>query len=411
MHILFLTQILPYPLDSGAKVRAYFVLRYLAARHRVTLVSFSRASDPPAALAHLRTVCHAVHTVPMTRSLAGEARSLARSLVSGQPYTLLRDERRAMHQLLQQLVQAEPFDAIHADQLAMADYAWQASRVAHASAPRLVLDAHNAYYLIPQRMAAATRNPALRMFLRREARLMARAEGECYRRFDHLLTVTPEDRAAIETLLPSDPTAPPQRWTMPICVDTSAPPLKRQPAARGLLLLGGLHWPPNADGARWFLREVWPLVRQQAPQAQLFIVGARPPADLQAAASARDSATAPDGAVIVPGYVTDPQPFLAASAALIVPLRSGGGMRVKIVEALQWGLPVISTTIGCEGIEVTPGRDLLVADTPAALAAAAVQLLQDPTQGDALAANGRRLLAARYDWRREYTLLDAIYPA
>ena len=102
----------------------------------MTLVSFSRASDPPAALAHLRTVCHAVHTVPMTRSLAGEARSLARSLVSGQPYTLLRDERRAMHQLLQQLVQAEPFDAIHADQLAMADYAWQASRVAHASAPR-----------------------------------------------------------------------------------------------------------------------------------------------------------------------------------------------------------------------------------------------------------------------------------
>ena len=123
MHILFLTQILPYPLDSGAKVRASFVLRYLAARHRVTLVSFSRASDPPAALAHLRTVCHAVHTVPMTRSLAGEARSLARSLVSGQPYTLLRDERRAMHQLLQQLVQAEPFDAIHADQLVMADYA------------------------------------------------------------------------------------------------------------------------------------------------------------------------------------------------------------------------------------------------------------------------------------------------
>ena len=409
MHILFLTQILPFPLDSGAKVRAYFVLRYLAARHRVTLVSFSRASDPPDALAHLASFCQAVHTAPMTRSLAGEVNSLVRSLLRGQPYTLLRDERRAMHQRLQRLVQAESFAAIHADQLSMAAYAWQASRASLTPSPRLVLDAHNAYYLIPQRMAAATRNPALRLFLRREARSMARAEGECYRRFDHLLTVTPEDRAAIENLLPAG--AAPQRWTMPICVDADAPPLVRQPAARGLLLLGGLHWPPNADAARWFLHEIWPLVRQQAPQARLFIVGARPPADLQAAASASDPATAPDGAVIVPGYGTDPQPYLAASAALIVQLRSGGGMRVKIVEALQWGLPVISTTIGCEGIEATPGRDLMVADTPAALAAAAVQLLHDPAQGVTLAANGRRLLAARYDWRREYTLLDAIYPA
>jgi glycosyltransferase involved in cell wall biosynthesis len=190
------------------------------------------------------------------------------------------------------------------------------------------------------------------------------------------------------------------------------PALERNPSARGLLMLGGLHWPPNADAVRWFSREIWPLVSEQAPWARLFVVGARPSEDIRALgdfAGIERPEQAGDAHVVVTGYVPDPAPFIRESAALIVALRSGGGMRVKIVEALQWGLPVISTTVGYEGIDVTPGRDVLVADEPRAFAQAAVTVLSDKGLAQHLSRNGRQLVEQRYDWRTAYTVLEAVY--
>lgn len=404
MRILFLTQILPYPLDSGAKVRAYHVLQYLAARHEVTLVSFSRDSDPLAAIDHLRSICQAVHLVPMHRSRPNEILNLMRSLLTVQPFTILRDQRAAMQQLIKKLLIDSSFDAIHADQLAMAQYVLFAASVildrSSRSRPELVLDAHNAYYLIPQRLASASGNFLLRKFLQLEAKKMAQYEARTYSRFDHVLTVTENDLVSIQQLSHFAPDRP--RFTvMPICVDATTPIIQRRSVARGLLTLGGLHWPPNADAVRWFVREVWPLITQQVSDVQLFIIGARPPQDILALQN--DS-------IRVTGYVEDVTAYIEASAALIVALRSGGGMRVKIVEALQWGLPIVSTSIGCEGIDVTDQQDILIADGPATLAAAVVKVLGDNHLSQQLADQGRQLVARHYDWRKIYSMLDAIYP-
>jgi polysaccharide biosynthesis protein PslH len=414
MRILYLTQLLPYPLDAGAKVREYYLLKYLTARHDVTLVCFGRAGDSPEAVEHLRGMCRAVRVVPLRRSRAGEALSLGRSLLSGRPYTILRDERAEMRQMLAGIAAEQPFDAVHADQLSMAQYAlWVQADMQRAGqrSPLMVIDAHNAYYLIPQRMARVTRNPALRLFLQREAHLMARYEADVYRRFDHVLTVTAQDLAAIRQLADFG-SAGPRFNTVPICVDASAPPVQRRPGANGLLMLGGLHWPPNADAARWFARDIWPQVQAQVPGAQLFIVGARPPEDIRAMgdfAGITEPGQAQGAPVVVAGYVPDPAPFLRNSAALIVALRSGGGMRVKIVEAMQWGVPIVATTIGCEGIDVTPGRDMLVADEPGAFAQAVVQLLRDPVLAQRQADAARRLVHECYDWRTTYKEVGGIY--
>ncbi|MCL5996875.1 MAG: glycosyltransferase family 4 protein [Chloroflexi bacterium] len=415
MHILFLTQVLPYPLDAGPKVRAYYMLKYLAASHQVTLVSFVRDSDHPEAIAHLRELCVQVHTVPMQRARSAEIVALGRSLISSQPYTILRDARGEMCQQIDEVIAARPFDAIHSDQLSMAQYAqWAVQALikrwpqAH---PILVLDAHNAYYLIPQRMADISNNPALKLFLKREAHLIARYEADVYRRFDHVLTVTPEDLASIQKI-GSFKGWRPRFTTVPICVDASVPRLPRQAGARGLLMLGGLHWPPNADAVRWFAHDIWPLVRAQVPDAQLFVVGARPPDDIRSLGDfqgIQQPERAGGAPVVVTGYVKDPLPFLKASAVLVVALRSGGGMRVKIVDALQWGLPVVSTSIGCEGICVTPGQDALIADDTSAFARALASVLQDPSLAEQLAGNGRQLLVRHYDWRRAYTVLEEIY--
>jgi glycosyltransferase involved in cell wall biosynthesis len=149
------------------------------------------------------------------------------------------------------------------------------------------------------------------------------------------------------------------------------------------------------------------------PDAQLFIVGARPPEDVRLLgdfAGIERPEQAGNAPVVVTGYVKDAGLFVRASAALMVALRSGGGMRVKIVEAMQWGLPVVSTTIGCEGIDVTPGHDMLVADSPVDLAESLVKVLNDRAEAQRLAESGRKLIAQHYDWRKAYLALDQIYP-
>lgn len=412
MRILYLAQIVPYPLDSGARVRQYHMLQYLAQRHEVTLVCFSRPSDRPASIEHLRTLCRDVRTAPMSRAPAVEAISLARSLITSQPFNIVRDDRRAMKLLLSELVQRQAFDVIHADQLSMAQYGlWARRQTPVARSVKMTLDAHNAYYLIPQRMADVARNPLMKLFLRREAGLTARYESRVYRQFDDVLTVTDEDLASIRRLPGLNGRAP-RFTTVPICVDASLPPVARRPGARGLLMLGGLHWPPNADATRWFAAEIWPLVRAQAPDARLFIVGARPPDDIRALGDCvgiRHPDQAGDSPIVVTGYVDDATPFLEQSAMLIVALRSGGGMRVKIVEALQWGLPIVTTRIGCEGIAVADGHDVLIADDAPAFAQSVIRLLRDRAFADRLSANGRQLVAQKYDWRSAYAALDAIY--
>jgi glycosyltransferase involved in cell wall biosynthesis len=416
MRILFLTQVLPYPLDAGPKVRAHHMLQYLAARHQVTLVSFVRKSDRPEAIAHMRALCHAFHAVPLERSRAADLYNAGVSLLSGQPFTIVRDVLPQMTAKITEVVAEQSFDAIHADQLSMAAYALQAEQEIakrHTGAKlQMVLDAHNAYYLIPQRMAEVASNPLMRVFLRREAGLIARYEAVTYRRFQHVLTVTDEDQAAIKSLAAFEQGAP-QFKTLPICVDGSTPALDFQPGAKGVLMLGGLHWPPNADAARWFVHDIWPQVRARVPDAQLYIVGAHPPDDVRVLGDFNgiERPEQANGApIVVTGYVNDPGPFIRASAALMVALRSGGGMRVKIVEAMQWGLPVVSTTIGCEGIDVTPGQDMLVADRPEDLAASMARVLEDRAEAQRLSAAARLLIAQRYDWHKVYLALDHIYP-
>lgn len=405
MRILYLSQVLPYPPNAGPKVRSYHVLQYLASRHEVTLVAFSRPSDRPASIAHLRSFCARVDTVPMLRSAVRNVLHLTRSLLTRQPFLIARDHVPAMTHLLRHLVQeaagvGQPFDAVHADQLWMAPYALAAAAVAPTPVrPRLVLDQHNAVFLVPQRLAEHETNFLKKMLLQREERRMRTFEIATCRRFDHLIWVTAKDRAVVAQA--AAPTSLPPSTVIPICVDVQAKsPLVRRPDARRVTFLGGLHWPPNAAGLRWFLRRVWPQVHRQVPDAVLTVIGRDPPAEITAA---------PRDHLEVTGYVDDPTPYLRETAAFIVPLHAGGGMRVKIIDAWAWGLPVVSTTIGAEGLAYRSGENLLIADSEAEFAVAVVRMLQDRELGERLAAAGRQMAEQHYDWQTVYRAWDEIY--
>lgn len=412
MKILYLSQLIPYPADAGPKIRIYHVLQYLAqAGHEITLVAFRREEDGPDQIAHLQRYCREIHTVVMRRSLLQDLWQVASGILSGYPFLISRDSVDEMYQTLQEVAVKEAFDAIHADQLWMAQYALAAGRRnAHA---RLVLDEHNAMYLIPQRLAEGT-NPLRRAVLNREAQNMARYEVETCRQFDNVVWVSAEDRRAVggqsaklrgangSSLTTENKL---KHLVIPICVDPQAKPvILRAPDAHRVTFLGGLHWPPNAEGVLWFLDQVWSQVQSQAPDAVLTVLGKNPPPAVARRAEVDDHVEAP-------GYVKDVTPYLAESAVFIVPLHAGGGMRVKILDAWSWGLPVVSTTIGVEGLCYRNGENVLIADRPGAFAQATLRVLTQPEQANALGAAGRKTVEAHYDWRRVYRAWDKIYGA
>lgn len=394
MRILMLTQILPYPLTSGPQIKTYYTLRYLAQRHRVTLVSFIRSEAEVPLVSILRPYCEAIHTILLPRSRFRDGIALLRAWLTGDPLIIARDHHPAFYRLLNALQRAQPFDAVHADQLNMAPYGLAVSTFR-------VLDAHNAVWRIAERLMKTMSPGLVRTMVAWEARRLKVYEGRVCQAFDQVLTVSEEDRRSLEEVAGrSLPGA-----TIPIALDPEDfPPIPRAPGAKGILHIGGLHWPPNAEGIRWFVREVWPQIRSKEPEARLFLIGARPPHDLQAWA-------ARDPSVVVPGFVADPAPYWRQSALLIVPVHAGSGVRVKILEAWSRGVPVVSTSIGCEGLKAQHGENIWIADDPEEFAYAVVTLLRNPSEAHRLGEAGQRTIRSDYDYRIACRPLDIIYPA
>lgn len=393
MKVLLLTQVLPYPPDSGPKVKTWNLLKWLADEgHEVTLVSFVRG-ESARELDAVRRCCAAVHGVPMRRGWLRDLGFVLDSVITREPFLMRRDRRRAMSRLVVRLAREQAFDVVHADQLNMAQYA----RLIPGAVT--VLDAHNALWLLYRRFAETLPRGLRRRLFERESRLLRAYEGEMGRTATAVLAVSQADRAALEEVI-GDAVA---ITVVPIAVDPQElRVVTRRPPADRIVHIGTMYWPPNVDAVRWFLREVYPRIRAARPSVGFDVLGARPPQRMLAEAAGQ-----PD--VRIAGYVDDPTPYLERAGVLVVPLRAGSGMRVKILTALAQGVPVVSTTVGCEGIDVEAGTHLLVADSPAEFADATLRVLGDPALAETLGRNGRHLIETRYDYRRVYPALRPIY--
>jgi glycosyltransferase involved in cell wall biosynthesis len=392
MNVLLLTQVLPYPPDSGPKVKTWNVLKYLAQRHEVTLVSFVRG-DQSDDVRHLEKYCHAVHTVPMQRGAWRDLWYMALSVLKNEPFLMVRDDRAAMRDLVDRLALETDFDIAHADQMNMAQYA------ARVPGALKILDAHNALWLLYKRLWRTMESGPRKWLLGRDYRLLKRYEGRVCREFDAVLAVSGEDKIALEEAAGRSLDA----TVVPIAIDVDeVKVVQRDAEPRHILHIGTMYWPPNVDAVTWFVQKIYPLIREQRPDAQFDVVGSRPPTELL-------TFNGTGQGINVTGYVEDPTPYQQRAAVMIVPLLAGGGMRVKILNALAEGIPVVSTTLGCEGIKVTPGHDILVGDTPEAFAAQVLQVLGDPGLGRQLAANGRRLAQEMYDYRNACRPLEDVY--
>ena len=422
MRILILTQILPYPPDAGPRVKTWHVIRYLAeSGHRLILASFVREEEQ-AHIPALESLFEQVHTVPLRRSRLRDAWDWMISQLRGRPFLVVRDYDPGMRELVHGLVGSGQIDAIHIDQVSMAQFVpWRGGDpgepdshkvpIRANACPLVVFDAHNAVWKILDRMKGTAPLP-LRPVIALEARRMRKYEGEVVRSSDFVLAVSEVDRCSLLEAAEASTVREPGAEialhgnvvTIPIAVDTDAlQPTPRPSGSYNILTLGTLHYPPNADGIRWFLREVFPLIKRQVPGATLSIVGKNPPGDLFRMAHRYP------GDVTITGFVPQLEPYLSKAAVLVVPVRVGGGMRVRILEAFAFAIPTVTTTVGLEGIDGIPGEHVLVGDEPQDFAAHVVNLLRDELAQAKLAMNGRRLAEARYDRNEVLKKLDLIY--
>ena len=397
MRILWLTSYAPWPADFGGARRTYHLIEQAArAGHAIHLLAFADA-DPErttAARAVLGRLCAAVDliadpaAIPAAMGASDGAavgrkrRGQLRSLLSLRPYQYFAHVSSAMQARLDALA-GEPWDLVQVEFSQMGYYRLPASAPA-------VLDLHNIEYEV---LVRAARAPGVggvrRVYNRVEAGKFRREEPHVWRRFRALLTTSERDRRLVLAHRPEATVT-----VVPNGVDTvffhPRPDDEAAQTAR-LVFTGMMAYYPNQDGATWLADQIWPAVRAAVPAAELFIVGVEPPPAVQALAR-------PGTGITVTGAVPDVRPFVWDAALSVVPLRIGGGTRLKIVEALAMGKAVVSTPLGCEGLQVEPGRTLEVAESAPDFAAACVALLRDPARRAALGRAGRALVQEHYDW-------------
>jgi glycosyltransferase involved in cell wall biosynthesis len=400
MKLLLLSPYPPFPPHGGGTMRIYQILRGLAAQDDVTCLTFAPDVEADAALAPLHAICRVqVVRGPEARGLLRRA---ATTFATPLPDMALRNASRAYAAALDALLGAERFDAVLAESIEMAGYLAQIAGGAHRG-PRLFLDQFNAEYLLQRRTALTSLRNAVRGGGNRPRELiggiyslvqwfkLAAYERHAMRLCDAVSVVSEEDRRVLAKL------AGHARFgVVPNGVDTA---YFARAALTGaivfdaptLVFSGTLDYRANVDALTWFAGRPLDLLRATHPGVRLLAVGRRPTPALQALAA--------EGRLTLTGEVADARPFIAAADVYVVPMRIGGGMRLKLLEAFALEAPVVSTTLGAEGVEgLAHETHCLLADSPEAFAAATARLLDDRACARRLGAAGRQLVVERYDW-------------
>ena len=383
MRILWLKSELLHPVDKGGKIRTYQMLCALARDHHVTYLCLDDGSAAPDALARSREYAQETVVVPFAPPAKGSGRfygALFTNLFTSLPYAIARYRSAAFQHQLTRL--APSADII------VCDFLTTSINVVASLQRHVVLFQHNVEAMIWRRHATVPQNVLRRAYMWMQWKRMERFESAACRRFAHVVAVSEADaqlfRDEYGVKSVSDvPTGVDLDYFSPAADST------RNPAE--LLFVGSMDWMPNDEGIRWFAAEVFTRVQQQIPEAKLTIVGRLPSAAMRALA-------AQNPAIEVTGTVPDVRPYLQRAALSVVPLRIGGGTRLKIYEAMAAGTPIVSTTIGAEGLPVRHGEHLRLADSPVEQAAAIVQLLRQPAEARRLADNARAYVERHCSW-------------
>ncbi|MFQ5732544.1 MAG: glycosyltransferase [Planctomycetaceae bacterium] len=380
MRILFLQKRILFPTDAGCKVRTLNVVRHLARWHDVTYLCNVQPGEEDD-LPQMRDLGVRLETVPWRETPRSSPRffgQLAINLLSRYPFNVNKDYDPALRRRAVELLAQGPYD------LVVCDFVQMARNAVGLNAPASLLFQHNVEAEIFRRHAETDDGWLRRKYMAVQWRKMRFFEAAAGRRFDAVIAVSPRDREIFRREY---------GWNHVAVIDTAVDaeyfrPVETAEVADNVVFVGSLDWLPNEDGLIYFVREVWPSIRQRRPGASFQIIGRNPGRKVQALSDV--------AGVEVVGAVPDVRPYRSAAAVEVVPLRIGGGTRLKIFEAMAMGKAIVSTALGAEGLDVRDGEHIAIADEPQDLADAVLDLLKNPARRNAIGQRALQLVRENY---------------
>jgi len=388
LRLLIVSADFPFPPRWGFAMRVYQLARKLASRHRVTLLSYALPSDD-VNVVRLREELPVEVVRRGQTSRAGKRTRQIMSMAAGNPAVHHAVVSSKMQEAIDALCGAHAYDFVQLESSLLCAFRFPPGT-------RLILDEHNIEYEVFQRMREGERSLARRSFYRLEHARFRRFEQRWWRQVAGCAVTSEREARIVNEHAPGTPVA-----VVPNGVDLEYfHPSPDRPELNTVVFNALLQYRPNLDAAYHLVDVVWPLVVRQFRDARLTIVGRGDADDLRRLERRN---------VVVTGEVPDVRPYLERAAVVAVPIRMGGGTRLKVLEGLAMGKAMVSTTLGCEGIRVRDGEHLLIADSAEDFASSLGRLLADPESGRALGLAGRRLMEAEYSWDASAERLDGLY--
>ena len=400
LNILYVSQMPASPPRFGAQARVHGLMTQLARRHDLTAVMLADDEfDIEECRRAMQAYCREVVLVANPYGQEGLTKRMLqlRSLASTRSFERLRVTVPALQLELDRVLHATRFDIVNLE-FPYLGHCHLRQAPPGERRPLVVVDSHEIAYDLAQQFARAGGSLGRRLYAGANWRKLRHEELGTYREADGVYLCSALDEERLLSQVPEARTA-----IIPNAADVEhyqPRPADPPPDGRTVVYFGLLSTVPNIDGVLHFVKDIWPRIAEAHPEARCKVIGGRPPPSLLALAGPRVELT---------GYVSDLRPHLAEAAALVVPLRLGGGTRLKIVEGMAMGKAIVSTTLGAEGIEAVPGRDLLIADEPGAFADAVNRLLAEPGLAARIGQSGRQLAVERYAWSGAALALEGFY--
>ncbi|NOZ86801.1 MAG: glycosyltransferase [Deltaproteobacteria bacterium] len=374
----------PYPPVGGHHIRTYNVLRILAERHRIFFIGFAQNKEELVYVEDLKELCETVdvYPIPKTGLNPGFLYHVIRNLFSRLPLTAERFFIPEARERVRRLLSDGHIDMVHIDMLALARY----HELLHGVPS--VLTNHNVESLRLYRWMHTESNIIKKAYLYLQYLKLRAFEKEACPRFEHCIVVSEDDKQHLIDLCSSD-----NFVVVPNGVDIDYfKPLKENVRENHLIWVGGMSGPYNSDAVDFFLDNIWPVVKNENPGVTMDFIGKKPTRRLQEQAAA-------DPAINVLGFIDDVRPFVQRAAVFVAPIRSGSGTKIKVLNAMAQAKPVVATTVAAEGIEVTDGLNILLADDPLDFAGRITFLLNNKEVSERIGNNARSLIESRYSWK------------
>jgi len=382
-----------FPADTGGKIRTLNIFSRLAKSVEVHAVSFADPLLDASGIAAMRAM-FASYTPVFRSEVRKYSPRFYGEVIANQfaslPYFLAKCNHSRFRSTVQELVHSQRCDLLFCDFLQTA-----APLLDCAFTPKVVFE-HNVEFMLRKRKWEVERSPLRKFVFGSEWRKTRTIEAEVCRSFDHVIAVSPEDQEVLQHEFGIENVS-----IVPTGVDTDFfSPREEQSNPGGMVFVGSMDWDPNEDGVLWFVREIYPRIRREVPGARFTIVGRSPSSRLCAIAGRGQG-------IEITGRVADVRSYLSGSEVVVVPLRVGGGTRIKIPEAMAMGKAVVSTPIGAEGLSFKPGQEICIAESPEQFAQAVVQLLRDASLRKSVGAAARQA-AIKHSWTRVVSQLENI---